>query len=129
MTVDVEHCPMGTRFLPCKDNVLRPKQNSTNVKKTKVSDTQFNQSQQEDPIDEVDDARMAVLSPGMYGHHQFNAVEQQQMSYLKNQTRSQTFNQPQTQPFSDSVRRLNHIPERRSCTVQYNGPLPYPEST
>ena len=31
----------------------------------KVSDTQFNQSQQVDPVDDIDDARMTVLSPGM----------------------------------------------------------------
>ena len=113
MTVDVEQCPMGTRFLLCKDKVLRPKQNWININKTKVSGLQFNQSQQEDPVDDIDDARMTVVSQGMYGHHQFNAVEQQQMVCLKNQTRSQTFNQPQSQPFSDPVRRLNHISERR----------------
>ena len=27
MTVEVEHCPMGTGFLLCKDKVLRPNQN------------------------------------------------------------------------------------------------------
>ena len=75
MTVDVEHCPMGTRFLICKDKVLRPKQNLTNVNKTKVSDTQFNQSQNEDPVDDADDTRMTMLSPGMYGHHQFTTME------------------------------------------------------
>ena len=125
MTADVEHCPMETRFLLCKDEVLRPKQNWTNVNKTKVSETQFNHSQQKDPIDDVDDTRMTVPSPDMYGHHQCTAVEQQQMAYLNNQTRSQTFNQPQTQPFSDPVRRLNHISERGPYTVQYNSPLPY----
>ena len=77
MTVDFRHCPTGTRLLLCKDKVLRLKQNWTNVNKTKVSDTQFNQSQQEDPVDDVDDTRMIVLSPGMYGCHQFTAVEQQ----------------------------------------------------
>ena len=50
---------------------------------TKVSDTQFNQSQQEDPVDDVDGTRMTVLSPWMYGHHQFTAVEQQQIVCLK----------------------------------------------
>ena len=65
MTVDVEHCPMGTRLLLCKDKVLRSKQIWANVKKTRVSDIQFNQSQQKDPIDDVDDTRMTVLSPGM----------------------------------------------------------------
>ena len=88
MTVDVEHCPMGTRFLLCKDKVLRPKLNWTNVNKTKVGYIQFNQSQQEDPVDDVNDTRMTVLSPGMNGHHQFTAVEQQQKASLKNQTRS-----------------------------------------
>ena len=83
---DIEHCPMGTRFLLCKEKVLRPKQNWTNVNKTKVSDTQFNQSKQEDS---VDDARMMVISPGVYSHLQVNAVGQQQMAHLKNQTRSQ----------------------------------------
>ena len=125
MTVDVEHCSMGTRFLLCKDKVLRPKQNLTNVNKTNVSDTQFNQSQQEHPVDDIDDTRMTVLSPDMYGHHQFTAVEHQQMAYLKNQTRSQTFNEPQTQPFSDPIRRLNHISKRGPYIVQHNGPLPY----
>ena len=53
------------------------------------------------------------------------------MAYLNNQTRSQTFNQPQTQPypFSDPFRRLNHIAERGPYTVQYNGPLPYPDQS
>ena len=69
MTVDVEHCPMGTRFLLYKDKVLCPKQNRINVKKTKVSDTQFNQSQQEDPVDDINDARMIMISPGVCGHH------------------------------------------------------------
>ena len=109
--------------------MLSLKQNWTNVNKTEVCDTQFKQSQQEDPIDEVDDARMTVLSPGMYSCLQFNAVEEQQMDYLKNQTSSQTFNQPQTQTFSDPVRRLNHISKRGPYTVQYNGPLPYPDQS
>ena len=38
----------------------------------KVSDTQFNQNQQESPVDDIDDTRMTVLSPGIYGHHQFD---------------------------------------------------------
>ena len=38
-----EHCPMGTRFLLCKDKVLRPNHKWTNGNKTKVSNTQFNQ--------------------------------------------------------------------------------------
>ena len=67
-----------------------PKQNWININKTKVSDAQFNQSQLEDPVECADDIRLTVLSPGMYGHHQFSAVEQQQMAYLKDQTRSQT---------------------------------------
>ena len=39
ITVDVEHCPVGTRFLLCKDKVLRPNQKWKNGNKTKVSDT------------------------------------------------------------------------------------------
>ena len=96
---------MGTRFLLCKDKVLRPKQNWTNVNRTMVNDIPFNQSQQEDPVDDVNDTGMTVLRPYVYGHHQFTAAAQQQIAYPKNQTRSQTCNQPQTQPFSDTVRR------------------------
>ena len=128
MTVDIEHFPMGTMFLLFKDNVLRPK-NQTNVNKTKFSEPQFNQSQQEDPVDDADDTRMTVVSPAMYDCHQFTAVKQQQMAYLKDQTRSQTFIQSHTQSFSDQVRRLNHISERGPYTVQYNGPLPYPDQS
>ena len=51
------------------------------------------------------------------------------MAYLKDQTTSQTFKQPNTQPFSDPVSRLNHISERGPYTVQYNGPLPYPNQS
>ena len=105
MTVHVQHVPMGTRFLLCKDKVFRPNKKLTNVNKTKVSDTQFNQNQQEEAVHDITDTRMTMVSPGGYGHHQFTAVEQQQMTYLKNQTRSQIFNQPLTQPFSDPVRR------------------------
>ena len=36
MTVDVEHCPMGTRVLLCKDKVLRPKQDLTSVNMEKL---------------------------------------------------------------------------------------------
>ena len=57
----------------------------------------------------------------------FTAVKQQQIAYLKDQTRSQMFNQPNAQPFPDPVRRLIHTPERERYTVQYNGPLPYPD--
>ena len=63
-------------------------------------------SQQEDSVDDVDDTRMTMLCPGMYGHHQFTTVEQQQMPYLKDQTRPQMFKQSHAQPFSDPVRRL-----------------------
>ena len=70
---------------------------------------------------------MTMLSPGMYGCHQFTAMEQQQIAYLNDQIKSQMFNQPNTQPFSDPVRRLNHISERGLYTVQHNGPLPYPD--
>ena len=76
MTVDVEHCSMDTRFLLYKNEVLRPKQNWTNVNKTTVSDIPFNQSQQEDPDNDINDTRMTVLSPDVYWHHQFTAVEQ-----------------------------------------------------
>ena len=76
-----------------------PKQNWTNVNKTKVSDTQFSQSQQEDPADDIDDIRMTVLSPGMYGHHQFTAVEQQQMAYLKNRLGLKLLIDPSSNPF------------------------------
>ena len=38
--------------------------------------------------------RMIMVSPGMYGCHQFTAVEQWQMAYLKQQTRPQIFNCP-----------------------------------
>ena len=65
MTVDVEHCPMGTGFLLCNCKMPRPKQNLINVNKTKISDTQFNQSQQEDPVDDTDVRRMTVFSPGV----------------------------------------------------------------
>ena len=75
MTVGAEHCLMGTRFLLCKEKVLRPKPNLTNVKKAKVSGTQFNQSQQIDPVDDANDRRMTMLSPGMYDCHQFTDVE------------------------------------------------------
>ena len=75
ITVDVRHCPMGTRFLLCKDKVLSPKQIWTNVNNTTISDIQFNQSQQEHPVDDVNDIRMAMMSPGMYGHHLFTSVE------------------------------------------------------
>ena len=34
MTIDVEHCPMGTRFLLCKDKVLRQKKKKKKKKKT-----------------------------------------------------------------------------------------------
>ena len=97
--------------------------------RSKVRDTQFNQSQQEDPVDDDGDMRMTVLHPGMYSCCQFTAVEQQQMAYLKNQTTFQTFNQPQNQPFSGPVRRLYNISERGPYTVQYNGPLPYPDQS
>ena len=80
-----------------------------------------------DSVDDTDDTRMTILSPGMYGCHQFTAMEQQQMAYLK--LGLKTFNHPNTQPFSDPVRRLNHISERGPYTVQYNGPLPYPDQS
>ena len=51
------------------------------------------------------------------------------MAYLKNQTRSQTFNHPKIQTISDPVRRLNHISGRGPYTVQYNGPIPYPDQS
>ena len=51
------------------------------------------------------------------------------MAYVKDQTKSQTFNQPQTQPLSDPVWRLNHIWERGPYKVQYNGPIPYPDQS
>ena len=92
MTIDVGHYPMGTSFLLCKDKVLRPNQKWRNGNKTKVSDTEFNQSQQEEPADNITDTRMTMVSPGMYGYHQFTAVEQKKLAYLKNQTRSQIFN-------------------------------------
>ena len=48
------------------------------------------------------------------------------MTYLKDENRPQMFSQPNNQPFSDPVRRLNNISERGPYTVQYNGALPYP---
>ena len=90
----------------CKDKVLRPKQNLTNVNKIKVGDAQFNQSQQKDSVNDTDETRMTMLSPGIYSHHQFTAMEQQQLAYPKDWTRSPMFNQPNTQPFSNPVRSL-----------------------
>ena len=85
--------------------MLRSNQIWTDGNKTKVSDTQFNQSQQEEPVNDITNTRMTMVSPGIYGHHQFTAVEQQQMAYIKNQTRSHIFNHPQSQSFSDTARR------------------------
>ena len=46
MKIDVEHCPIGTKFLSCKDKVLMPRQDLTDVNKAKVGDAQLNVSQQ-----------------------------------------------------------------------------------
>ena len=43
----------------------------------------FNQGQQEESIDDVANTRMMMVCPGVYGHHQFTAIEQQQMVHLK----------------------------------------------
>ena len=126
--VDVEHCPMGTRFLLCKDKMLRPNQKWTNGNKTKVSDIQVNKDQQEKSIDDCTSPRMAMMSPGVYGHHQFNATEQQQMAYLKIKIGQKCTN-PHTQSFSDSARRWNPIAKRGPYTVQYNGSLPCPNQS
>ena len=61
----------------------------------------------------------------MYGYHQFNAVDQQEMAYLKIRLHLNLLINPIPNPFCDPVRRLNHISGRGSYTVQYNGPLPY----
>ena len=71
---------MRTRFLLCKDKRLRPNQKWTDGNKTNVSDIQFNQNQQEEPADDVTNTRMKMVSPGMYGHHQFTAIEQQTLT-------------------------------------------------
>ena len=85
---------MGTRFLLCKDKLLRPNQKWTVGNKTKVSDMQVNQGQQEEPINDVTNTMMIMMSPGTYGCHQFTAIQQQQMAYLKNQNRSQSLLTP-----------------------------------
>ena len=103
--VDVEHCLMGTRFLLYKDKMLRPSQKWTDGKKTKVSDIQVNQDQQEEPIDNIANTRMTMLSPGTYGHQQFPAIVQHQMAYFKNQNRSQIFTHPQMHFFYNPVTR------------------------
>ena len=108
--------------------VLRPKQNGTNVKKTTVSDIQFKRANRKTLLMMLWHKNDSIKSRHVWCH-QCTAVEQKQMAYLKNQTRSQTFNQPQTQPFSDPVRRWDHIPERGPYTVQYIGPLPYPDQS
>ena len=104
MMVDVKHSPMGTRFLLCKDKVLSPKENWTNVNKTKVSDTQFNQSQQEYPVDDVYDARMTMISPGMYGYHQCTTVEQKQRLTLKFRLGLKLLINPRPNPFLVQLR-------------------------
>ena len=70
-----------------------------------------------------------MVSPSMYGHQQFTAEEQQQMVYNKNQTRCQIFNHPKTQSFFDPAKKQNPIPKRGPYTVQYNGPLSYPNQS
>ena len=60
---------------------------------------QFNQSQQEDPVNDIDEARMTVLSPGMHSCHQFNALEKQQMAYLKIRLGLKHFINPSPNPF------------------------------
>ena len=96
---------MGTRFLLCKEKLLRPNQKWTVANKTKDSDIKVIQGQQEEPIDDVTNARMTMMSPDTYGHHQLTAIEQQQMAYLENQNRYQLFTHPPTQSSSDPVRR------------------------
>ena len=68
---------MGTRFLLCKDKLLRPNQKWTDGNTIKVSDIQFNQDQQEEPVDDVANTRITMVSPGVYGCHQSTAIEQQ----------------------------------------------------
>ena len=112
---------MGTRFLLCMDKVLKPNQKWTDGNKTKVSDTQFNQSQQEEPVHDVTNARMTMVRSGMNGHYQYTAVEQQQMACLKNLTRSQIFNHPQTNPsltqLGDEVLYLREDPIQSNIMV------------
>ena len=86
----------------------------------KASDIQVSQRQQEEPVYNV-----TMVSPGMYSHLQFTAIEQQQMAYLKIQNRSHIFTHLLTQSSSDPVKRQTPIPERGPYTVQYNGSLPY----
>ena len=117
---------MRTRFLLAKDKMLRPNQKWTDGNRIKVSDIQFNQDQEEEPIDDITYTRMTMVSPGAYAHLQFTAIEQQQVANLKNPNRSHIFTCPQTQSFSDPVRRWNPIPDRG---VQYNGSLPYPNQS
>ena len=62
--------------------------------KTKVSDIQVSQGQQEESVDNMTKAIMTMVSPGVYGYYQFTAIQQQQMAYLKNQNRSQIFTHP-----------------------------------
>ena len=102
MAINVEHCPMGTRSLLYKNKVLRPNEKWTNGNKTEVTDTQVNQSQWEEPVDYFTDTRMTVVSPGVYGHHQFTAVEQQEMAFLKIKPGLKSLRNPRPNTFLSS---------------------------
>ena len=59
---------MGTRFLLCKDKLLRPNQKWTVGNKPRVNDIQVSQGQEEEPVYDMTNPRMTMVSPGTYGH-------------------------------------------------------------
>ena len=72
--VDTEQCPIGTSFLLCKDKLLRPNEKWTVGNKTKVSDIQVSQGQQEEPVNDVTNTRMTMVSPGPATSRENNPV-------------------------------------------------------
>ena len=108
--IGIKTCPVGTRFLLCRDKTIKQHRSLLNPELTKISGLEKLRPMSPNT------SMVGMMRPysDIYTQNHFTNVEQEHSDFLH---KLQTFTDPGHKPNPG-------VPERKAWTVQYNGPLP-----
>ena len=110
VAVGIKTCPAGTRFLLCRDKMIKQHRSQLYPELIKMSGSETLRP----TIPNTSLAGMTISYSNMYTKNHFTNLEQEHSDFLHN-----------LQSFTDPGHKLiPNVLERQPWTVQYNGPLP-----
>ena len=107
--VGIKTCSLGTRFLLCRDKMIRQHGSPLNPELTKISGSE----KLRPTSPKISSVVINKPYSDMHNHSHFTNLEQEYSDFLYN---LQTFTDPGHKPNPNVL-------ERKAWTVQYNGPL------